>query len=170
MSKGIIRLVYRKVIDVHSTHRWDKLVFNDTHQEYYMQAQYFDQEGKYPTFRELVRAIPNAERLHYLVSLASVNYLKQLDEKIPDLVDLSGRLFVPFKQYKFEILQSHIMQKEHHKIALYFYSQALTWIDTIGSQLLVSIGDQRETLTQGEEVVTELISLSAGFSVHSLQR
>jgi len=43
MYKGIIRLCYRKVIDVNSVNAWDKLVFNDTYTEFLLQSQFYNQ-------------------------------------------------------------------------------------------------------------------------------
>src|ERR1700712_2957657 len=112
MSKGLIRFCYRKIIDSSSQKLWDKYVFDDTYQEFFMQAQFYNQEKKYNTFQELLANVPNADKLHYLASTAAVGYIQQLKEIMPDIVNIYGKNCLPFKQFKFEIIQSHIQKKE----------------------------------------------------------
>ncbi|WP_428656327.1 hypothetical protein [Runella sp.] len=168
--KGLINLCYRKVIDASSQKVWDKFVFDDTYMEFYMKAQYFDPEGKYKTLPELLNNVPNANQLHGMVSTAAIGYLRQLNDIVPDVTNAHGKLRLPFKRFKFEIVHSHIQNKAEHKVAIYFYSEPLTWIDTIGDQLLIAYGDQRETLNKGEEVETDLIALQPYVSISSIQK
>jgi hypothetical protein len=74
MYKGIIRLCYRKVIDVNSVKPWDKLVFNDTYSEFLLQSQFYNQKKKYTSFSDLITHVPAAEKLHFLVSAAVIGY------------------------------------------------------------------------------------------------
>ncbi|HEY8937059.1 MAG TPA: hypothetical protein VIM65_17650 [Cyclobacteriaceae bacterium] len=164
MAVRIIRLCYRKVINAASTRQWDKLVFEATYKEYYMQAQQFDQEAKYQTFSELITNVPRADQqMHYLVSTAAAGYLKQLNERIPDVPNLSGKPCIPFKKFKFEILQSNRKIKDHHSVLIQFYSEPLLWLDSIGNQLIIALGEAYN----GGEVETEMINLIPGLSVHS---
>ncbi len=170
MVNGIIRLSYRKIIDVLSQKAWDKFVFDDTYMEFYMQAQFYNQEQKYTTFQELLDNVPNAEQLNYLTSTAAIGYIKQLNKIIPEIVNASGKLCLPFTQFKFEIIQSHVQDKNAHRVAILFYSDPLTWIDTIDNQLLITYGDQREALRNGNEVDTDLITLQPYLSIASFQK
>lgn len=170
MAKGLIKLSYRKIIDAASTGMWDKHVFADTHREFYMQAQFFDQQNKYSTFREIVENIPKADQMHYLVSTAAVGYIRQLNERIPDVINPFGKLVIPFKNFRFEIIQSHRKNKEHHKVAIYFYSDTLTWIDSLDHHLLVAIGDKFDALNKGHEVETETVLLKPGLTICSYQK
>ena len=70
MAKKIIRLCYRKVIDASSSKTWEKYVFDSTYAEFLMQSQYYNQGKKYNSFGELIRNVPGAEKLHFLVSAA----------------------------------------------------------------------------------------------------
>lgn len=168
--KGIVQLCYRKIIDVTSTGVWDKYVFNDTYLEFCMQAQQFDQQKEYATFQEILKNIPKADQMHYLVSTAAVGYIRQLDEKIPDVVNVFSKPCVPFKNFRFEIIQSHTTNKDLHRVAIYFFSEPLTWIDILsGNQLLVAIGDQSETLRNEKKVETELVVISSNVSISSYQ-
>ncbi|WP_254448594.1 hypothetical protein [Spirosoma rhododendri] len=94
--KGIIRLSYRKVIDATAQHPWDRLVFDDTWQEFYMQAQSFNQSGQYQYFWELLANVPNADKLHHLTSRAVMGYLRQLNDRIPDITNAQDQLSLPF--------------------------------------------------------------------------
>lgn len=169
MAKGLVKLCYLKIIDENSQGLWEKSVFDDTYMEFFMQAQFYNQDGKYQTFQELVRHIPAAEKLHYLVSTAAINYIRQLNGQIPDITNGLGKLCLPFQNFRFEILQSHIHHKKHHKVAVYFYSEPLIWLDTIHEQLLITHLHQKEALFNGNEVITEMVHLEANLTISSFQ-
>lgn len=169
MVKGLIRLSFCKIIDASSQSAWDRAVFEDTYQEFFMQAQLYNQGDKYQTFQELLANVPNADQLHYLTSRVAMGYLKQLNQVIPDVVNASGRPCIPFTQFKFEILASHVQKQKDHKIAIFFYSDLLTWLDTVGHQLLICYGNQREALQAGQEVSTDLIALQTNLNIWSYQ-
>jgi hypothetical protein len=165
----LIRFSYRKIIDASSQNLWDKYVFDDTYMEFYMQSQYYNQTGQYTTFQELIDNIPNADRLHTQTSTAAVGYIRQLNGVIPDILNNSGKLCLPFIQFAFEILRSHVNNKDMHKIAITFYSEPITWIDTLGDALLIAYGDKRDALSNGDEVDTDLLLLRPFLSISSLQ-
>lgn len=161
----VIRLLYRKIIDARSQSAWEKLVFNDSYTEFLMQAQLYNQEKKYSTFGELIAYVPNAEKLHFLVSGSVVGYLKQLNRKVPDILNNSGKLFLPFSNYKFEIINSDIKDKSKHQVAVNFMSEPLTWYDTIGNQLLVALN----TTPVNDEILTEQFAMQPFLSIYSLK-
>jgi hypothetical protein len=160
-----IRLIYRKIIDVHASKPWEQLVFDASWNEFLLQAQFYNQDKKYTTFGELIANVPNAEKLHFLVSPAIVGYLKQLNGKVPDIHNTIGKLFLPFKGYKFEIINSDITNKQKHQVAVSFISEPLTWYDTISNQLLVSINNAVE---QGETLM-DMFSLTPFLSIYSIK-
>ncbi|WP_338874457.1 hypothetical protein WBJ53_02450 [Spirosoma sp. SC4-14] len=169
MGKGIIRLSYRKVIDASSQKLWEKYVFEDTYMEFFMQAQSFNPDGQYSTFQELIEHIPNAEKLHSMTSRAAIGYIRQLNTIMPDIANQAGQLHVPFSQFNFEIIQSHVANKDAHKIAITFYSEPITWIDTIGNLLLVAYGDHREALKNGNSIDTDMIAIQSNLTITSFQ-
>jgi hypothetical protein len=169
MAKGIIRLCYKKIIDRHAQKNWEKNIFEDTYLEFFMQAQFYNQEEKYLTFQELKANIPDADKLHYLVSTAAINYIRQLNEVIPDIQNTHGQLYLPFKNFRFEIMQSHIKSKEEHKVAIYFYSEPLIWIDTIDKLLLLAYINQLDDFRAGREISTDLIAFQPFLSISSIQ-
>lgn len=168
MAKGLIQLCYRKIIDVSSEKAWDKYVFEDTWMEFFMQAQTYTQDGKYHTFQEISDNVPAANGMTYMVSTAAINYIRQLKDIVPDIANVYGKLCLPFKRFKFEIIYSDVRDKTSHKVAIYFYSEPITWIDTLDGKLLLAYGDQREALKCGQEVETELISLQPYLNISSV--
>lgn len=157
-----IRLQYRKRIDARTVSSWDKWLWEDTHKEYKLQVQNFDPGGKYPVFSELLRQEPKAGKLHFLVSAAARGYLQQLNGTIPDIRNTVGNSILPFSQFKFEILQTHTQNIQEHQVAIDFYSEPVTWLETIGSHLLIC-------LQEGEqESMTHLVPLQPGLNIYSI--
>ena len=165
MQKAIIRLCYRKVIDINSTKPWDKFVFDDTYTEFLLQSQLYNQEKKYASFSDIITHVPAAEKLHFLVSAAAIGYLQQLHGKMPDLLNNLGRLFLPFTHYRFEIINSSTKDKTKHQVAINFFTGDLVWHDTINNQLLLSIPGNMEN----GEILTELFTLLPFVSIYSLK-
>ncbi len=169
-AKGIIQLCYYKIIDADSQKAWEKFVFEDTYTEFFMQAQFYNQDKKYTTFQEIVSNHPQAEKLHFLISTAAVGYIRQLNDIIPDIVNAHNKICLPFKNFRFEILNSHLTNKNEHKIAIWFYSQPLTWLDSLGNQLLIAYGNKTEAIEKGENIETDLITLQPFLSISSFQK
>lgn len=163
MATRIINLCYRKIIDANAAGIWEQLVFNDTYTEFLMQAQYYNQENKYSSFAQLVQKVPDAGRLHFLVSAACVEYLQQLNERIPDIYNILGNKFLNFKSFHFEIINSDISQRSAHQVAINFYSEPLIWHDSIGNYLLISQKDS------AQPELTDLVQLVPFLSINSLK-
>lgn len=165
MGKSIITLCYRKIIDVNSVRAWEKMIFDDTYSEFCMQAQYYNQENRYQSFAQLIREVPGADKLHFLVSSAAYGYIQQLKERIPDIVNALGKQFLTFRKFKFEIINSDIRNKAAHQVAVNFFSEELIWFDTIGNSLLVA-----ENETAGvETVLTNLFVLQPFLNIYSVK-
>lgn len=160
--------MYRKVIDATKENVWEKYVFDATYQEYQIQAQNYNPDKKYFTFAELKHNVHNADKLHFLVSASVNNYLKQLNGVVPDILNNLGKLFLPFKNYRFEIIDSDIRDKSKHRIAIEFVSEPITWIETIDNLLLAevvragSIGD--------DGIFTEMFAMQPYLSIHRLKQ
>ena len=159
-----IRLCYRKIVDANAVKPWEKLVFNDTYTEFLMQAQLYNQEKKYTTFSDLINNVPDADKLHFLVSAAAINYIRQLAGKIPDIQNTLGITFLPFTNFRFEIINSDIRDKLKHIIAINFYSEPLLWLSTIDNQLLLSNGKE-----ENGEMLTDMLILQPFLSIYSIQ-
>ncbi|MGN7987810.1 hypothetical protein ACTJKC_10745 [Pedobacter sp. 22226] len=165
MSKKVITLCYRKIIDFTNTSPWDKFVHEDSFAEFKMQAQFYNQEKQCTTFAEMLVNVPDAEKLHFLVSASITGYLRQLNGIIPDVLDNLGRRFLTFENFKFEIINSDINEPEKHKVAINFFSKPLVWHDTIDNLLLVS----QFKATDEEEVLTNLFQVQPFVSIHAIK-
>jgi hypothetical protein len=168
MEKASIRLLYRKVINASSQDQWEKFVFEETYKEFLMQAQTFNADKKYFTFGELIHYVSGAEKLHFLVSASVIGYLKQLYGKMPDIINTLGKRFLPFKNYRFELINSDIRDISKHQIAINFISEPLAWYDTIDNQLLVS-ADNGKADEHGE-ILTEMFAMQPFLSIYSLKK
>lgn len=166
MSKGVIKFCYRKAIDASSNKTWDKYVFESSYKEFLMQVQFYNQEKKFNTFSDLLLNVPATEKLHFLVSAAITGYMKQLNGIIPDILNSLGKHFLQFKNFKFEIINSDIRNKEIHKVAINFFSEPMTWHETIGDNLLLSEEGKEKT---GEDFQTYLLALQPFLSIYSLK-
>lgn len=164
MNQDKIRLCYRKVIDASSAKAWEKFVFEDSYNEFLLQAQFYNQEKRFATFGELLHHVPGADHLHFLVSAAVVGYVQQLEGRIPDITNALGKQFLSFTHYRFEIINSDLKNKSKHQVAVNFFSEPLTWLATIGSQLLVSAN---KTSEEGE-TLTDLFSMQPFLSIFSI--
>jgi hypothetical protein len=167
MPKKVIILCYRKIIDISNTNPWDQYVHEDSFTEFKMQAQLYNQEQKYNTFAEMLLNVPNADKLHFLVSGAIMGYIQQLKGIIPDVLDNLGRRFLTFENFRFELINSDINKIEKHKIGINFFSKPQIWHDTIDNQLLIS---QLKTEEEGEEIFTNLFQISPYVSIYSIKK
>ena len=165
--KRKITLCYRKVISVQSTSTWERLVFTDSFTEFKMQAQYYNQEHKYHSFSELLHHVPGAEKLHFLVSGAIVNYVNQLNDVIPDITNNLGLHFLKFNQFRFEIINSDLRDIDKHVIAINFYSEQIQYIDKIGNHLLTS--KITESNNDNEAVLTDMFTITPYLTIYSIQ-
>ena len=166
MKKRIISLCYRKIIDSSSQKAWDQLVFESSYKEFLLQSQFYNQEKKYYSFAELLINVPASEKLHFLVNAAVVPYIQQLNGRLPDILNTSGKHFLSFQNFRFEIINSAINNKAVHQVAIDFISEPMEWHDTIGDILVLSFtnAEQRE-----EGIFTETLKLQPFLSIYSLK-
>ena len=167
LSSKIITLCYRKIIDINSVKTWDKLVFEDSFAEFRMQAQSLDQQKQYRTFAALLQHVPGAEQLHFLVSAAIVNYLRQLNGKVPDITNNLGKLFLSFDNFQFEIINSDRADIKKHQVAVNFYTHPLVWHESVGEYLVLSAA--ASTPAKDGSVTVHQFRLVPYVSIHTLK-
>lgn len=166
MEKRQIRLIYRKVINAATENLWEKYIIDHTYKEFLMQAQLYNTEKKYGTFAELKNHVPDSQKINFLVSGSVNGYLKQLQGKVPDILNNIGKLFLPFERYKFEIIDSDLGDKTKHRIAIEFISEPMMWYGTIDNLLLVAINHNK--LNEDEEILTDTFALQPYLSIYSV--
>ncbi|RAV46973.1 hypothetical protein DIU36_30235 [Mucilaginibacter rubeus] len=170
MQKRVIILCYRKIIDIRSVKQWDKLVFESTYLEFKMQAQNFSQGTAYTSYAELLRNVPNAQRLTGMVIPSVTGYIQQLGGIMPDILNNVGRRFLTFSKFQLEIINSDISDKDKHQVAVNFYSEPLFWHDTIDNYLLISAQQAENQLNvENNCISTNLMQLQPYINITSLQ-
>lgn len=161
-----IKFCYRKIIDIQAATAWERLVFEDTYKEFCMQFQFYNTDEKYHSFSQLLHEDARAKKMHFLTSTAAAGYITQLNNIIPDVKNVLGKTFLPFQQFDFEIIESHIKEKAKHRVAISFYSEAVTWLQTIGTHLIITMQQEKEN---DEAQLTETLALQPFLSIYSIK-
>ncbi len=164
--KQVIRFCYRKIIDVSSSTAWERLIVEDSYTEFKMQCQRFNEGGKYSSFGEMLHNNPSAEQLHFLTSAAAVGYVKQLNNIMPDVKNTLGKRFLPFSNFKFEIINSDIKDIKKHRVAVSFYSNPVQWITTVGNAMILAVNNTVEN----DELLTDTFVVPSFVSIYSIKQ
>jgi len=163
----IITLSYRKIIDISADKQWDKFVFEDSYMEFKMQAQNFSAGTAFTSYGEILRNVPDGQRLTGLITPAVSGYVQQLNGVVPDVLNNSGRRFLKFNRFQLEIINSDIHLKERHQIAINFFTVPQIWHDTIGDLMLVS--EFAGTYQSEDEIYTYLLRMQPYLNIHSVK-
>jgi hypothetical protein len=145
VMKRKISFCYRKIIDKNASKAWERLVWEDSYAEFKMQAQRFNNNGGLSSFGEMLTASPAAQQLHFLVSHTATAYVQQLNGIVPDVLNTIGKRFLPFSNFKFEIINSDLKDATKHQVAVNFFTEPLIWMDTIGNMLLLHLNKTTDT-------------------------
>lgn len=167
MQQGIIRLSFLKTIDSNTLKKWDRIVFENTYLEYKMQSAHFNQQNQETIFLNLLAQNPEAEKLHYLVSKAALENIKQLNKIIPDLNNTQNIACIPFSNFKFQLINSDTTNKKLHEFTILFVSEPLILLNVMNNHLLVANGNQLNNYKQNKEIETNLIAMQAMLNIHS---
>lgn len=170
MPKRVIVLCYRKIIDAVANKAWDKMVFESTYLEFKMQAQNFSLGTVYTSYADLLRNIPNAQRLTGMVAPSVTGYIQQLGGIMPDILNNLGRRFLAFNKFQLEIINSDIDEKVKHQVAISFYSEPMIWHDTVDNFLLISDHlPENKLLDETRKLLTNLMQIQPYVNIYSLQ-
>jgi hypothetical protein len=143
MTKVLIKLTYRHVIDATSVTDFEKKVFNTSYQEFLMKSQAYNMDGKFKTFKQIRNNDGRANSLHYKLSIAVTHHIDALENKIPGLEDTFGNPIL-FETLDFKLVASDLTEKSDHKVSINYVTGGLTLLNVIQDNLLLAIGDQRE--------------------------
>jgi hypothetical protein len=170
MKKRVIILCYRKIIDSRSVKQWDKLVFESSYMEFKMQAQNFSQGTAYTSYTDMARNLPNIQRLTGLVVPSVTGYIQQLGSIMPDILNNVGRRFLTFNKFQLEIINSDLINKDKHQIAVNFFSEPMIWHDTVDNFLLISEHmPENQLQPESEKMLTSLMQIQPYVNIYSLQ-
>lgn len=163
MEKALIKIAFRQVIDQSAQGSFEKDVFEDTYNEFLMQAQAYNPEGAFSTLHEMIANNPKANSLQYKVGFSIGLYVRALQNKIPGLYDSMGRE-ITFGEYNFEMLYSDISNKSAHLVSLTYTTEILTFLGNIGEYMLLANGN-RLNVTPGESTETFLLKIQEGLGI-----
>jgi hypothetical protein len=160
MTKAIIKLTYKQVIDASSTGDFEKNVLFASYQEFLLKSQAYNPGDKLKTFSEMKNNDGRANLLHYKLSFVIGYFIETLKNKIPALTDTLGNS-ITFEVPKFELIESDVTTMAAHKVAINYITTELTLLNTIGEYLVLSAGNGEETFT---------IKMQAGLAITSYQQ
>jgi len=123
-----IKIAYRQIIDSISSSDFEKKLFNDSFNEFYLQSQAYSEGGRLKTFQDLISHNPKANSLHYKVGFSVGRYIAELKNVIPGFRDSIGKPMA-FENHEFQLLDSDISNKNAHKIAVIYTSD---WFELFG--------------------------------------
>ena len=159
MSKAIIKLTYKQVIDAASTTDFEKNVLFASYQEFLLKSQAYNPGNRLKTFSEMKNNDGRSNSLHYKLSFAIGYFIETLKNKIPVLTDTLGNS-ITFEVPKFELIESDITTIAEHKVALNYITGELTLLNIIGEYLVLTAGSGEETFT---------VKMQDGLSISSYQ-
>jgi len=160
MAKALIKLAYKQVIDASSTGDFERGVFRASYQEFLLKSQAYNLDVKFKTFSELKANDGRANSLHYKLSFAVMNFINGLNKKIPDLMDNADNSLV-FEEPRFELIESNIMDRTAHRVAIHYSTGMLTLLDTIQDYMILAQGD----VSDDKAAETFTLKMQPGLSV-----
>nr|WP_067058877.1 hypothetical protein [Mucilaginibacter sp. L294] len=146
MTKAIIKLTYKQVIDASSTGDFEKNVLFASYQEFLLKSQAYNPGNKLKTFSEMKNNDGRANSLHYKLSFVIGYFIETLKNKIPVVTDTLGNN-ITFEVPKFELIESDVTSIAAHKVAINYITGDLTLLNTIGEYLVLTAGNGQETFT-----------------------
>jgi hypothetical protein len=132
MHKPLIKIAYRQVIDISSEASFEKDVFEDSYQEFLLQAQAYNRDNKFSSFEELKSNNPKANSLHYKVGFSIGLYIRSLQNQIKIPQENGVAIQLPFEVSEFEIIQSSITDNKLHRVAITYTTGMCTLLRVLG--------------------------------------
>lgn len=164
MQSAQITLSYRQLIDANATGDLEKKIFEDSYVEFLMQAQAYNTDKQFKTFTELKAHNPKSNSLHYKVGFAIGLYIRELGNRIPGVTDSLGSKELPFELYHLELIESHIEDRQQHRVAVIYVTPPFTLLNIIGDRLLLVSPEQTG---QPDTYDTFMVSLQPQLSITS---
>jgi len=158
-----IKFAYRQVIGMSGNTDFERTVFNDTFREFSMQAQVYNPDKKFRTLHELIQNNPKANSLHYKVGFSIGLYVKELKDTISGLFDMMDRS-VSFSTHRFEIIESDILDKSKHRVAILYESGPVTLLGIVSDFLILTKRDKLSA-SLNEPVDVFMLRLQPGLSI-----
>jgi len=146
MEKVLIQLAYRQIINEQCKGNFEQNILLVSYNEFLLKSQAYNLDRRFNTFREIVNNDGRANSLHYKLSFPVLPFIEQLQKKIPLLKDNAGKNIV-FDNWQFELIDSDVRHRSQHTIAINYYTDTITVIETLGEYMLLAAGDRSDNLT-----------------------
>jgi hypothetical protein len=163
MSRPRIRLAFRQVIDADRARTdFEKAVFADTYHEFRVQIQTYNPDNACTTWQQVREAVPQSSpTLPIRVGFAIGLYVGELNNQIPGLTDVLDQP-IAFSEHQFDLLASDLTDRSKHRVAITYLTDTFTWLDTVGSTLLLATKDPGT-----DPVDTVMVALQPSLSIVS---
>ncbi|WP_256012820.1 hypothetical protein [Desertivirga xinjiangensis] len=165
MSKALIKIAYKQVIDIFSTGSFAQSVFDISYDEFLLEIQAYIPDNILK-FSDITKANPRAHGLHKKIHLAIEELVAGLNNVIPDLVDTLGCPGIGFESYEVTLIESDISNKAAHQLIITYISNFLTLLKTAGEYLVLS---EENMISTAKPFETFTLRLQPGMSVCAYQ-
>ena len=149
-TKTLVKLSFRQIVDSTSQTEFEKKVWEDSYDEFLIQTQSFDREGKCKTWHELVAQFPKAKiNVTYKTGFAIGLFVKSLNNIVPHIKDNLDSIVIPFTGWTFEIIDSDIRSRQQHRVAITYETDEVELKEIIGDFMVVAFPgfDSHTTIT-----------------------
>ena len=162
MEKALIQLAYRHEINAQSTTSFEQNILLVSYNEFLLKSQTYNMDKKFNSFREMVNNDGRANSLHYKLSFPVLPFIDLLQKKIPGLHCNAGKP-ICFEHWQFELIDSDIHNKSAHRVAINYYTDTITVIETMGEYMLLANGDRSESFDDIPD--TFVLKMQDGLSI-----
>ena len=145
MRTALIKLSYRQVIDSTTPGWFEQNVLTASFNEFLMRSKAYDAEMKYKTFAEMLAGDESAQTLQYKCGAHIVPHIELLNNDIPQVTDTDDR-GIKFQTHKYRLIESGIIDKASHKIAITYITDYLTMLDGTDEYLVLAYGNKKKEL------------------------
>jgi hypothetical protein len=162
MKKATIKINYRHIIDVHAETGFEKNVWHASYEEFLLKSQVYNPGNKFKTFTGMKANDGRANSLHYKTGFAVGHFINQLKNEIPYLYNNLGKN-IHFAAHQFEMIESNIINKEEHKVAVIFITGNFILLDHINDYMILA---KAENILK-ENTETFLLKIQPNLSIIS---
>jgi hypothetical protein len=163
MPSANIKLTYRQVIDAGAMTDFEKNIWHFSYEAYRITSQTYNNDGSITTFSGLIAKDARANSLHYTTGVAVSGFVEKLKKNIPHLKDALVQ-DIAFDNWQFEIIESDILNKSLHKVAILYTTGTFTLHQMIGETMLLSKENVPEN-GQHKNDDTFMLLLQPGLSI-----
>lgn len=146
MSKVLIKLTYKQVIDSSAETDFERNIFSASYEEFLLKSQAYNPGRVLRTFSEMKNNDGRASLLHYKLSFVIGYFIETLKNKIPVFTDTLGNS-INFQVPQMELIESDITDIKAHKVAINYITGELLLLNTIGEYLILSADNGETTFT-----------------------